>query len=480
MKRLLFTLVFLLFARTAFAADVTAASCNTTDVTAAIEASRVGLDSVQFSRVFVPVGKCIWNTFVAAFNVVLQGAGATDNGTVITVDGVSNVIRHPKRVTGFKFILLNGEEVINSAIEDMRIDHNVFENRTGAWAKVMIFIGNSQGSHPDGVIDHNTFVGGRILIVPTFDGGDKFWTTPSSVGKELKGRVFLEDNTFIGTPNNGNVVDENAGGCYVFRHNTVFDMLGEVHSKQGPGRGSRCWEYYENDFTNTSTEARFSPFFLRGGTGVAFNNRLQGKWTFAGAMDNLLSFLEGYGPLCTVYPCKDQIGRGQDQADGSQLLEPAHFWNNTVNGVVTAPTVINPPSTEHIKEGRDYINAPRPGYTPAPYPHPLVAGSTVPIPPLPQPTPNKPPTVSISAPTTTVITTKTITLRATASDDVGVTWMELWWGPLKIAEGPNAESIQKSGLNMMPYKGKTVIAKAVARDADGSETTTTKAFTIPK
>lgn len=79
-----------------------------------------------------------------------------------------------------------------------------------------------------------------------------------------------------------------------------------------------------------------------------------------------------------VYPCIDQVGRGQgDLLSGNpanpeawphQVSDPMYFWGNTLNGrQATVDGGLNP-----IIEGRDFFNQPKPGYSPYVYPHPLV------------------------------------------------------------------------------------------------------------
>ncbi len=74
----------------------------------------------------------------------------------------------------------------------------------------------------------------------------------------------------------------------------------------------------------------------------------------------------------------DQMGRGKGKrisgdspkpaAWPEQIEDPAYIWNNTLNGRVRGLVSGSP----RLKEGVDFINgAPKPGYTPYTYPHPL-------------------------------------------------------------------------------------------------------------
>ncbi len=78
------------------------------------------------------------------------------------------------------------------------------------------------------------------------------------------------------------------------------------------------------------------------------------------------------------YPAIDQIGRGRDAGPNSvhpQILEPVYAWNNKYNGELCSLKVrrFYPREEEYVREGRDFFNARKPGYTPLAYPHPVVA-----------------------------------------------------------------------------------------------------------
>jgi len=52
-----------------------------------------------------------------------------------------------------------------------------------------------------------------------------------------------------------------------------------------------------------------------------------------------------------------------------------YAWNNHYNAAPCDLKVrrIYPREEEYLQEGRDFFNAPKPGYTPLAYPHPVVA-----------------------------------------------------------------------------------------------------------
>ena len=95
--------------------------------------------------------------------------------------------------------------------------------------------------------------------------------------------------------------------------------------------------------------------------------------TLSGGAENDWDVGDQY-KITSGYPCRDQIGRGQNQ-----LSEPVYVWDNGANTSVMVYDSYcgNPPegwcfTSSHIQANRDYIvGVPKPGYVPYVYPHPL-------------------------------------------------------------------------------------------------------------
>jgi len=378
-----------------------ALSCSQGDVQDAIDLA----DDGDF--VFVPPGACQWTTplgnddvpalHVEGKGIALQGAGIgqtviTDatgmgwNNSLIRVDAAEG---RALRITGFSFATVNTPTVGIAIRGDgltFRIDHNEFE--TDVFHTTISIHGRSYG-----VIDHNGFVNGRVLVFEDLAGDDS-WKRPLTLGSA--DAVYVEDNHYYNDVH-GNAIDSNGGARWVFRYNMLVNTYCEAHGLQNADqRGTFSYELYENVFTTANNgRTNWVAFYTRGGTGVLFNNAIVNADgnpynDFAAVQDNRScgyaathwgpcngsSACDGNTPGMSGYPCRDQVGRSTDASGTAvhpQAREPLYAWNNTYDGI---PVTIESRdlcqlSLDHVVEGRDFVNGVRPGYTPYVYPHPL-------------------------------------------------------------------------------------------------------------
>ncbi len=384
--------VCLLIAAIGHAELITASSTTQSDVQSAINMA------VSGDVVVVPSGSSRWNNMVTIPShkkITLQGAGP--NSTIITKSTFGTAVdmtESGSRLTGFQFV--EGGVIVDG--DGWRIDNCILSS--ASFNNGIEIRGNRTGQHPTGLVDHNDFTNLRVAIFGAAHMLDEnnnqhvLWSQPLNLGSG-ENVVYVEDNTFRGTLHS-NAVDSNYGGYYVFRYNTLYDTYIETHSVQGDNRASRKWEIYNNTINQVS-RAMWVPMYLRGGTGVVFNNTLTGTWTNPNiALDNVRScYNRGEGGLAdgsspwdgnelgeAGYPARDQIGRSTDQwlwTDANpyppQALEPAYAWNNKHGGndVEFFQHDECAESVAHIQPNRDYYNnVQMPGYAPYTYPHPLI------------------------------------------------------------------------------------------------------------
>jgi hypothetical protein len=290
-------------------------SCGDADVQAALDLAVDG-DTVK-----VPSGTCTWTKTVttgsllfpgyAGKAVTVCGAGignttirddvpSTDgNGTlfaIVTQEG------KPFRLTGFTFatspaLIGAGQKfsavvAVNGSSKAVRVDHNDFATDTVSGRGILT------SGFLYGVIDHNHFAPGVTQALTIFhetwdghDGGNGSWAAPLALGSEKA--IFLEDNDI----ESGLVTDAFDGARFVVRHNTIATALIPVqnHGIEGATRSGLSLEVYDNQ---VSLQAQESLMYLRGGTGVFFNNTITGAGD-AGSLGSLLNFrsldINGYG-----------------------------------------------------------------------------------------------------------------------------------------------------------------------------------------
>jgi hypothetical protein len=379
-------------------AAVNAATCSRADVGTAVQLALEG------DTVMIPAGVCTWtSTLTIQKAITLQGAGIdkttiqdgvprSAGGSLVTLNTTTGKFY---RVSGFTFargpvtdMNWNGAIVVGGTSKTWRIDGMKFQRLA---AKAIVIYGDTYG-----VVDHSVFdqdfTNGVSVNHDNWNGksyGDGSWADAPYLGTEKA--VYVEDCTFTSTAH-GAVNDVGSGGRMVFRYNTVTNDYLQVHGTDSSQRrrSARSFEIYNNTFTDNASW--FTALYLRGGTGVIFNNTFRGY----GSAINLLNFRsnQAYTPwgMCDGlglwdgnqqggYPCLDQIGRGagnliSGDAPGplawpQQASEPLYQWNNTFNGGPVNASSQN----SSIQVSRDYFNnVAKPGYAPYTYPHPLTNG----------------------------------------------------------------------------------------------------------
>jgi hypothetical protein len=401
--RLWFPLILLAAPLPLQAATVTAASCSEKDVNAALRRASRG------DTVLVPDGSCTWTSGVTVSkDLTISGSGAThiigDLGPSGGSGGILDLGTTKGRLTNITFELKTsrGTVIVRAQGQNVRVDHVTFRNGSRLPNPSLYFSGGTGVPHPTALVDDCTFHNARVHIQADLRlHAAEIWHAPSTIGNaDQKGVVYVEDCKFYRTVVTRNCIDGEYGARYVFRHNYVENSAPELHSVAGNWRGGRSLEVYANRFVGTASPDLAA--FIRSGTGVFFDNTYTGSYGRDSlALDNVRSYRsvpiagpcdgksswDGNEPGQSGWPCRDQIGRGADAStwwarSPKQASEPMYFWNNTLNGAVFDPTVINNGgpckpggSSADIVLGRDYYTGtPRPGYVSYPYPHPRNTG----------------------------------------------------------------------------------------------------------
>lgn len=315
MKKLLLLIMALCGPGLAEAADITATTCSSADVSTAISSAADG------DRVLVPAGSCTWNDLLISnksIQIIGAGIGSTTitstappasygNGAIFTwtLKATGNTPAGYSRMSGFTFKATGGSSgyaggamiTFAGRSNKLRFDNNRIElTTTGGiqtWDKV------------NGSIDHNQLVNVSAnqahLIQATHSNwsgseltnscggghgcGDSSWSSDETFGTEEN--LYVEDNTFDNQlghtgPSSfgGYCVDDQTGSRTIYRFNSLTNCTIETHGTETSGRfrGSRYLVTMRNIFswtapTNPSVVAN------RGGGGRHWDNVVTGNAT---------------------------------------------------------------------------------------------------------------------------------------------------------------------------------------------------------
>lgn len=397
----------------AFGATITAGSCSQVDVSTAITKAADG-DTVA-------IPECSPTTWTSGVNfcrsLTIEGAGAGHTNIIANLNG--DLFGVGSGCTG-KRVRITGLSMINQRISSggmisffhcygciVRIDHNSFVGNLSNGPGRTVYVSGTT----TGVMDHNTVtnMGFEIEYVAPGDTnttyGNYSWTQPPSFG--TSNAFYLEDNTFS-FPNHSSDIDCIQGGRVVWRYNTFVGPNGVYPATSNTGPFDHGFDSVPNGcfeldaYNNTILGGGFNGVLFRGGSGLVYNNLFLGQWDGSPialtnyrsnvglfppySASNLLacnatyaphscepcdgnSVVDGNTPGSFGWPCKNQIGRGQNQ--GSY---PVYAWNNCATQLGCVPggpsavplkpypangVSANPDYTTkyHIKANRDYYDA---------------------------------------------------------------------------------------------------------------------------
>lgn len=326
-------------------------------------------------------------------------ACATQNACVVAVgatflymDTLSGNNTKLYRFTGFRLQNAPASTLAiwffgNGTLNNLRIDHNSFENFSSD--SIAIFLGEtSSAGRYYGVVDNNTFTGSsNFMTLKLLGHGDTNNWGPSPKG--TSNNLFVEDNT-ITFNNNVNLgsgcVDVWNSGAMVWRHNTSQNCLVTAHGVSHGGVIN--FEFYRNALIRTASSGGWEDgtrLFHHQGSGeiLAYENvftavgrsggalavthyrsataAAAGYSTSLGRCDGTSSRDGNRQPTSTYYgyPCWRQPGR-----DGAQNLQPMYMWGNRWStgeridlNVENPWGQSNPSVLDHIKPNRDYYGA---------------------------------------------------------------------------------------------------------------------------
>jgi hypothetical protein len=367
----MFLFSILLLPVSVYATTRNAASCSVADITAALALSNNG-DTIK-----VPAGSCTWTTeLIMDRSVTLIGAGADLGGsssktscnpatnTCITINGstayitVRYNIADGWRISGISFTtadpgytaIWNGTNP--TTYKGWRIDHCKFVGFHFA----TFFSGEQASSTTSSVVDQNEFYGGGVQFFGVIDTP---WAENTNLGSAKF--IFIEDNKFsdLGALQQvGHSIATNGGARVVVRYNDfiveetgtygrmddIFDAHGYCHGSNI--RAVRAYEIYNNTQTQTSTKYCGEGVYLRGGTGVIYNNQFgctsYGRGTSVALYDYRAANMDATGTETCSASCSTNSARKPYCHSTYYRLkttaDPATAFSSSYNYVVTGQT----------------------------------------------------------------------------------------------------------------------------------------------
>ncbi|MBN1185831.1 MAG: T9SS type A sorting domain-containing protein [Bacteroidales bacterium] len=316
MKKLInnLTIIFLLCILSSvscYAQIITAASCSQEDVLTALNLASDG------DTIMIPEGQSIWRSSIdlKGKSINIFGAGI---GKTIIIDSTSSDWKqtifwqatNAECVTRISGISFRGQSdargVIYLSGKDFRIDHCEFEDL--GYRAIMIF-GNSNG-----VIDHCTFRGVFRSSIAIMGDAHASWAREHTLG--TKNCVFIENCLFDYPSIQDSAVDAYSGARYVFRYNTVKNTNSGHHGNDGGNpRSTMQFEFYNNQYNAES--GVFNAIYIRGGSGVIFNNEFSGEYYATISVTNYRTCIgEGYTGVFGLERCD-----GSDSIDGNFAID---------------------------------------------------------------------------------------------------------------------------------------------------------------
>jgi hypothetical protein len=280
-------------------------------------------------------------------DIKFMGSGSGPDDTVFfrNTDGTNSpMVRvigwQRARVSGIRFEGVmaadsNGTEVgvlLENAV-DFRVDNSYFTH--------LGFAGVRTNGTSSGVVDHCVFADQFKTVVNNYGYGVVVYGTDVLTGFPLGSdqATFVEDCTFSQCRH---AVASNKAARYVFRFNYVTQNVVahaiDAHGTEASQIGTEWIDAHDN-IVDAPVYTGY-PVRIRGGVGLIWNNRFDGY--------NIAVELTQYT---------------------TQTTGPVYIWNNTIPDTTSLvrsrcmPQPCDPPA---------YFLDPAPGYTPYPYPHPLV------------------------------------------------------------------------------------------------------------
>ena len=388
--------------------QIVAASASEADVQAAIDAASAG-DTVQ-----VPAGSATWTNLSLAKAIHLVGSG--QGSTNITLNAGNSMVQQSDGITyirGFSFTKTgggNGSQAFTITGTWPTTRPIVIEECDITVSGSGMFSGLVQGGVVVAKCNLTAGWDDSIFQMKTIDGfpagSSTSWNTADTMGDndtDGESNWYFEDCYLYGGANQ--MFDADDATRVVWRYNQLHRTSYNTHGLGTSQVGVRHWEIYHNDcrwnraddFVEADQLSNMNWFFyIRGGTGVVFNNVLDDIngsewgdkdelrfWVIAQTDNAGTSYGDDSPPTAWTsagtgdYPRQHQIGVNWDgrASNSGYFIDPVYAWGNTGDGANGSGGILDVGNNSGgvLVENRDFFNdgTQKPGYSPYTYPHPL-------------------------------------------------------------------------------------------------------------
>ena len=382
----------------------------------------------------------------AGENILLGGADPSIANLVPSdIEIRGNYVNKPVAWMGSQWSVKNLLELKNA--QRVLVDGNIFEHNWLASQNgfaILFTVRNQNGTAPWSVVQDVTFTHNIVRHVAS--GVNLLGFDSPNMSQQTK-RVLIKDNLFDDV--NGATWGGGSGRLFqplsatanvTIDHNTGFQSGDAVGADGAASTGF----VYTNNLTPNNQ-------YGVGGSGTYGNPMLTLSTYFPGAVFRRNALVGGSAsnyPADNFFPATQAAVGYTNQAGGNyKLLSTSTFHNAGLDG-------------KDVGADLDALNAATAG----------TLSGTPSSPPPPPPPDTTPPSVAISSPASNMTVSATVTISATANDNVGIAGVQFFVDSVAIGSEKTAAPYQVSWNTTTATNGMHTLS-AAARDAAGNRTT---------
>jgi hypothetical protein len=291
-------------------------------------------DTTLVDGVYLMAGTGDWTsaalTVANKRGLTIYGTGSGPGGTQINCDSsktcltISGATSH-LRIKGIYFKdIVGGGSILRAGITNLIVTSNRFTHDVQNSANISIWATSA------GVVAGNVFDGAYYKVIYV---SNPFTSVDTSIDYSVSTWLFFEGNTVNCTTCSDPETTETAeGGKLVVRYNTFTETVSadmgtifDAHNVTAPigGNGSvnaRGVQFYNNRIAyNSANTGDKRAFYIRGGTGLIYNNDVSSSNVEIGTYFNLKNYRAGGGEVWESGGCATDANNASAEMSGTRL-----------------------------------------------------------------------------------------------------------------------------------------------------------------